>query len=327
MEISSWQQDLQNAIRDPLELLERVGLDGHAVSLPENSLQQFPVRVPAGFADRIQKHRRDDPLLRQILPLAEEDVSVPGFLHDPLRELDRQPAPGLLKKYHGRVLLVTTGICAIHCRYCFRRHFPYADNNPLRDNWRPALDFIRADASINEVILSGGDPLALSDERLASLVEGLRAIPHLKRVRIHSRLPVVLPNRVSAALLALLRSQPLQTILVIHANHANEISAEVKRGLLELHQAGVTLFNQSVLLHGVNDHADALQELSETLFDGRVLPYYLHQLDPVAGAAHFQVDERRARDIMEQLRTRLPGYLVPRLVREQAGAPYKMPVL
>ena len=327
MQISSWQQELQNAIRDPLDLLERVGLDDKMVSLPEHALKQFPVRIPAGFADRIQKYSRDDPLLRQVLPIAEEDVSVPGFLHDPLRELDQQPAPGVLKKYHGRALLVTTGVCAVHCRYCFRRHFPYADNNPLRDNWRPALEFIRSDASINEVILSGGDPLALSDDKLALLLEQLRAIPHLKRLRIHSRLPVVIPNRVSEALLGLLQSPPLKTVLVIHANHPNEIDAEVKKGLNKLHRAGISLFNQSVLLHGVNDEVEALVELSETLFENHVLPYYLHQLDPVAGAAHFRVEEGPMKVLMQGLRTRLPGYLVPRLVREQAGAPYKIPLL
>lgn len=327
MQISRWQHDLQNAIRDPLTLLQELGLDDAVVSLPEESLRQFPVRVPAAFVEKMQKARPDDPLLRQILPLAEEDLSVPGFSHDPLQEMTQLSTPGVLKKYHGRALLVATGVCAVHCRYCFRRHFPYPDNNPARENWQPALDFIRSDTSINEIILSGGDPLALSDDKLAILIKQLQEISHLKRLRIHTRMPVVIPNRISEALIALLESQPLKTIMVIHANHPNEINGDVSNGLHKLHQAGITLFNQSVLLHKVNDDDESLLELSEKLFDNQVLPYYLHQLDPVAGSAHFQVEDHRVKEIMQRLRTKLPGYLVPRLVMEKAGAPYKIPVL
>ena len=318
---------MQNVIRDTRTLLQHAGLDDTNMNLPEASIKEFPVRVPDGFIKKVQKACPDDPLLRQVLPLPEEDRAVAGFSHDPLQETGQLPVPGILRKYHGRALLLTTGACAIHCRYCFRRHFPYKENNPAQDNWQAALDVIRSDTSIHEVILSGGDPLALSDEKLAKLIVQLQDITHLKRLRIHTRMPVVLPSRISDALLILLASQSLQTVMVIHANHPHEIDEEVMDGLTGLIKANVILFNQSVLLHKVNDDADVLVELSEKLFDARVLPYYLHQLDPVAGSSHFQVEAQHMRHIMEQLRTRLPGYLVPRMVREEAGAPYKIPVL
>jgi EF-P beta-lysylation protein EpmB len=242
---------------------------------------------------------------------------------DPVGDLAARAAPGLLHKYRGRALLAMTGACAVHCRYCFRRHFPYADESAVRDP-APALEHIARDAGIHEVILSGGDPLTLSDRRLADLVRSLATIPHLRRLRVHTRLPVVLPTRVTDACLAALTQTRLPCVVVVHANHANEIDEAVGAAFANMRAAGITLLNQSVLLRGVNDDADALAHLSEALFEAGALPYYLHALDKVAGAAHFEVGESRALAVMDALRVRLPGYLVPRLVREQAGAPFKL---
>jgi len=288
----------------------------------------------------MQKGNPRDPLLRQVLPVAEEDIVSPGYTKDPLGECHALRAPGLLQKYQGRVLLMTTSACAVHCRYCFRRHFPHGNahiESPVTPenkrgrgvsgrNFGAALTYIRQDDTIREVILSGGDPLCLSDERLAALAIGFADIPHVQRLRIHTRMPIVLPERVDDALLAWLTETCLQTVMVIHANHPNEIDDQVERALTLLRAAGITLLNQSVLLRGVNDHEDTLAALSERLFAAGVLPYYLHLLDPVSGAAHFAVEQQRAREIMAGLRSRLPGYLVPRLVREVAGARYKIPV-
>jgi EF-P beta-lysylation protein EpmB len=326
MAISSWQDDLRETIRDPGALLDTVALTDQAPALARRALRQFPLRVPPAFTAEMKAGDPEDPLLRQVLPVAAEDRAVPGFNADPLGEHRRQPAPGLLYKYHGRVLLVATGACAIHCRYCFRRHFPYADSNPAREVWRAALDVIRGDETIREVILSGGDPLTLSDDALARLIDLLETVPHLQRLRIHSRMPVVVPDRITPALLALPARTRLQTVVVIHANHAREIGEDAGHSLAALRGTGLTLLNQSVLLKGVNDDVGALTDLSERLFETGVLPYYLHMLDPVAGAAHFRVDEARAQAIMKELRQRLPGYLVPRLVREEEGELAKTPL-
>lgn len=326
MTISSWQSELKQAIRDPRTLVDSTGLVHNHAALPSRATASFPVRVPAAFLNRIQHNDPDDPLLRQVLPATAEDDETAGFSEDPLGESRYQPVPGLLAKYPGRVLLVATGVCAIHCRYCFRRHFPYQENNAGRNDWRPALAAIREDISIREVILSGGDPLSLSDAKLSFLLKELAAIRHVRRIRIHTRIPVVLPGRITERLVNTLTETRPQVIMVIHANHANEIDEDVAVVMTRLHDAGLPLLNQSVLLQGVNDNAAALAELSERLFDCHVLPYYLHMLDPVAGAAHFLVDDDRARGIMDELRTRLPGYLVPRLVREEEGELSKTPL-
>jgi EF-P beta-lysylation protein EpmB len=260
------------------------------------------------------------------MPLAAECQAAPGFDTDPVGDRAAMAVPGLLHKYRGRVLLTVTGACAIHCRYCFRRHFPYGDANPAAGEWRQALAYIGADDSIGEVILSGGDPLTLSDRRLNEFVAQLGAIPHVRRLRVHTRLPVVLPERVTAELLDWLSSTHLKTVVVVHANHANEVDAGVRAALLRLRTSGVTLLNQAVLLRGVNDCVRTLEELSLALFDAGALPYYLHALDRVGGAAHFEVGEAAARAILAELNARLPGYLVPRLVREVAGATGKTPL-
>lgn len=267
-----------------------------------------------------------DPLLRQVLPLGAERESVAGFTGDPVGDLAAMSVPGVLHKYHGRALLTATGACAVHCRYCFRRHFPYGVANAAADRWQTAIDYLEADSSIREVILSGGDPLTLSDRRLAELAQRLDAIPHVRRLRLHTRLPIVLPERVDAALLQWLGRTRLQVVVVVHTNHANEVDAAVTAALKALKVIGIELFNQSVLLRGVNDSADALADLSEALFEAGVTPYYLHLLDKVAGAAHFNVPHAEAKRLVEQLSARLPGYLLPRLVREVAGAPAKLAV-
>lgn len=321
-----WQAELARAVRDPQQLLVLMGLSEHPQLASAATRRQFPLRVPRGYIARMKKGDPNDPLFRQVLPAMEEDQVAPAFSFDPVGDLAAMPSPGLLQKYTGRVLLVTTGACAIHCRYCFRRHFPYADHNPTQTHWGRALDYIAQNESIREVILSGGDPLTLTDTRLAEFVQTLAAIPHIKRLRIHTRLPVVLPERVDARLLAWLAQTPLQKVVVIHANHANELDAKVAAALGELFHAECRLFNQTVLLRGINDQAPILSELSEALFDAGVIPYYLHLLDKVQGAAHFEVDRAAAQHLYRTLRTRLPGYLVPLLVQEQAGAPSKLPL-
>jgi EF-P beta-lysylation protein EpmB len=315
----SWQQALANAVSDADELLTQLGLKQALTVIDKDKIRQFPLRVPQSYVNKMRYGDKHDPLLRQVFPLIDEAYEVEGYHQDPVGDHLAVTSPGMLQKYQGRALLVTTGACAVHCRYCFRRHFPYADSNPLASQWQQTVDQIKNDQSINEVILSGGDPLSLSDDKLARLVDELSAIPHLKRLRIHTRLPVVLPERIDARLLAWVQGCPLKVVMVIHANHANEIDHEAEQALLALQQAGCQLLNQAVLLKGVNDSAEALVNLSERLSDVNVLPYYLHLLDKVAGAQHFDVPEAEAVELIEAIRAQLPGYLVPRLVREIQG--------
>jgi EF-P beta-lysylation protein EpmB len=321
-----WQQALREAVRDPRELLDLLALGGLAPRLSDEAAAQFPLRVPRGFVSRMRHGDPGDPLLRQILPLDEEMRPMPGFGLDAVGDGAAKTAPGVIQKYRGRALLVTTGSCAIHCRYCFRRHFPYAEETAARDGWREAVELIRQDGSIEEVLLSGGDPLSLSNGKLAELTAALADIPHLRRLRIHSRLPIVLPERVDEGLLGWLSALPWPVTLVVHANHANEFDGTVDAALGRLRAAGAQLLNQAVLLKGVNDSVEALAALSERGFAAGVLPYYLHQLDRVAGVAHFEVDDARARALHAGLAARLSGYLVPRLVREIPGDTGKRPL-
>jgi EF-P beta-lysylation protein EpmB len=327
--ISVWQPELAGAVRDPqalVRLLDLPDLPGKRIS--ETASHTFRLLVPHSYLQRMQPGNWHDPLLRQVLPLDDELRVVEGFNHDPVGDQHSVVADGVLHKYHGRVLLVTTGACAVHCRYCFRRHFPYSESNPVKGEWEGALAYIRANPDVREVILSGGDPLTLSDERLTVLFRQLRDIPHVTRIRFHSRLPVVLPSRIDEGFLHLLAQIPQQKVMVIHANHAQELAADdVQQALAALDKAGVSLLNQAVLLRGVNDSVQAQVDLSESLFARRVFPYYLHLLDRVAGAAHFEVPETEALGLMEEMRKRLPGFLVPKLVREIAGEKAKMPVL
>lgn len=322
-----WQQAWREAVRDPRELLAMLGLEMLADGLSDAAAAQFPLRVPRGFIARMRHGDPTDPLLRQVLPILDEDRIVPGFALDAVGDGAARRGGGVIHKYNGRALLIATGSCAVHCRYCFRRHYPYAEDTAAAAGWREAVETIRADASIHEVILSGGDPLSLADHKLAELTDALRGIPHLRRLRIHTRLPIVLPERVDAGLLAWLRGLPWPVAIVVHANHANEFDAAVDAAMAALRDAGATLLNQAVLLRGVNDSLEALADLCERGHAAGVLPYYLHQLDRVAGAAHFEVDDVQALALHAALAARLPGYLVPRLVREVAGAPGKTPLV
>ncbi len=321
----NWQKELAQAFTTPERLLEYLDIDAAPWQAGLAARRLFPMRVPRPFADKMQRGNAQDPLLRQVLPLGEEFEEVPGFVTDPLAEHD-STLPGLLHKYRSRVLLMVRGGCAVNCRYCFRRHFPYADNSPNKEGWQQALDYIKAHPELNEVILSGGDPLMAKDEHLASLISELEQIPHLIRLRIHTRLPVVIPNRLTDELRQRLSDSRLQAIMVLHINHANEIDEHLSTLLNSWRTAGIILLNQSVLLAGINDSAATLSALSEQLFAAGILPYYLHQLDKVAGAAHFAVSDLHAKALMAELLAELPGFLVPKLVREIGGEHSKTPI-
>lgn len=318
----AWQVELAHAIRSRGELFEILGINPPA-GYPDALSADFPLRVPRGFVSRMKPGDINDPLLRQVLPVADEYNRVEGYSTDPLGELNAMPESGLLHKYQGRALLTITGACAINCRYCFRRHFPYSDANPAINDWQPAINYLRDNPDISEIILSGGDPLSLTDERLSHLVDRLASISSLTTLRIHTRFPVVLPERINETFLSWISHLRFNVVIVIHSNHPNEIDAQVGAALHRLNGAGITLMNQSVLLKGVNDQAEILVHLAKKLFSYRVLPYYLHQLDRVQGAAHFAVSEEKAKQLMMDCHARLPGYLVPRLVREVAGEPGK----
>lgn len=315
-----WQQSLKDAVREPRELCRLLGLAPEVEAAAVRAARSFPLFAPRGYVARMRPGDPTDPLLRQVLPLGEELTDAPGYSADPVGDALAVLRPGLLQKYHGRTLMVTTGACAVHCRYCFRRHYPYEESPRSLADWEPAIELIAADPTVHEVLLSGGDPLTLVDDRLAALADRLAEIPHLRRLRIHSRLPIVLPERVTPSLLAWLCGTRLTPIMVVHANHPAEIDATVEHALSNLVDHGIPVLNQAVLLRGVNDSADTLAELCERLVDLRVMPYYLHQLDRVHGAAHFEVEDRVGLAIMEELRARLPGYAVPRYVREVEGA-------
>lgn len=318
-----WQDSLKRAFRSVKELASYLEIE-----LPEGDDHEaahgFSFLVTREFASRIAKGDPNDPLLLQVWPSKKEGIATPGFGIDPVGELDARIESGLMQKYHGRVLMVTTGACAIHCRYCFRRHYPYADEPKSIDQWLPALERIEADCSISEVILSGGDPLMITNAQLHTLVERIEAISHVERLRVHSRLPIVLPNRVDEGLLRILRKSRLSTYVVLHANHCHEIDLSVERKVKQLREAGAVVLNQAVLLHGVNDTVEELEKLCMELVRIGVLPYYLHLLDPVQGAAHFQVSAEAGRQLLRELRKRLPGYAMPEFVQEVAGEASKM---
>ncbi len=321
----NWLKQLANGISDPAKLLEILEIDPSPWQGGFAARKLFAQRVPQSFIDRMEKGNPKDPLLRQVLPLSEEFEVHDGYSNDPLEEQDND-IPGLLHKYRNRALMIVKGGCAVNCRYCFRRHFPYQDNKSGKQAWGQSLDYMAQHPELNEVIFSGGDPLMAKDDELQWLIEHIAQIPHIKRLRIHSRLPVVIPARITDALCQMLSASRLQVVLVTHINHANEINSELTTQLLKLKQAGVTLLNQSVLLKGINDSVDAQVNLSEALFDAGILPYYLHVLDKVQGAAHYFVDDEEAKEIMRGVITRVSGYLVPKLTREIGGRPSKTPL-
>lgn len=316
---ASWKQALSQAFTKPEALFAYLALDPALLPAAIEASRDFSFKVPRGFAARMKKGDIHDPLLKQVLPLGVELQSLPGYSPDPLNENASNPLPGLLHKYQGRVLFITSGTCAINCRYCFRRHFPYEDNNPGKAGWEQVLAYIARDPSIDEVILSGGDPLVNSDTQLGFLMDKLAAIPHVSTVRLHTRLPIVLPERITPELVAILQHPRLKLVVVLHSNHANEIDEAVRAALKALQNAGIVLLNQTVLLRGINDTVPAQTALHKTLFASGVLPYYLHLLDPVAGAAHFQVAEAEAKVLMRNLQKVLPGYLLPKLAKEVPG--------
>ena len=322
----NWRQAWREGVRDSRELLEMLGLDGLASGISSEAAAQFPLRVPRGFVARMRHGDPADPLLRQVLPVLDEERIVPGFGLDAVGDEAARRGGGVIHKYNGRALLIATGSCAVHCRYCFRRHYPYADDSAAAAGWQEAVALVAADPSLHEVILSGGDPLSLANHKLAELTEALRGIPHVRRLRLHTRLPIVLPERVDAGLLGWLHGLPWPVTIVVHANHANEFDPAVDAAMAALRATGASLLNQAVLLRGVNDSVDALADLCERGHAAGVLPYYLHQLDRVAGAAHFEVPDGEALSLHAALAARLPGYLVPRLVREIAGEPGKTPL-
>lgn len=321
-----WQRAMKQAVRDPGELCRMLNLPQEIARAAIESAGSFGLFVPRQYLKRMRPGDPHDPLLRQVLPLTAEAVTAPGFTYDPVADAAAARAPGLLEKYRGRILIVATGACAVHCRYCFRRHYPYAAGPRSLPDWQEALEQIESDASIHEVILSGGDPLTQVDEVLSELAHRLAEIAHVRRLRVHTRLPIMIPERINDSLLSWLCGTRLTPIVVVHANHPAELGGEVDNALARLVDAGTPVLNQAVLLRGVNDSVAALAELCEHLVDLRVLPYYLHQLDRVAGAAHFEVPETEGLELMAQLRVRLPGYALPRYVREQPGAASKIEV-
>ncbi len=315
---TDWQDALRTAFKTPGELLDFLELDSrHRAELAPCD-NEFAQLVPRAFADRMRKGDPRDPLLRQVLPVAKEHETAAGFAGDPLEEV-AVTQRGIVRKYAGRALLIATAACPIHCRYCFRRHFPYTEQMAARDDWRTTVATLAQDTLITEVIASGGDPLSLSNRRLGALIEQLEPLDHVETLRIHTRFPIILPQRIDTDLLELLAATRLKIVIVVHCNHAQEIDQTVDAAIEKLRRAGSTVLNQSVLLRGVNDDADTLVDLSRRLFAAGALPYYLHELDRVAGAAHFEVDSSRALELIDSIRSRLPGYLVPRLVRETPG--------
>ncbi|CAA0350629.1 EF-P beta-lysylation protein EpmB [Klebsiella oxytoca] len=321
-----WLTQLADVVTSPDELLQLLNVDANANLLAGRDAKRlFALRVPRAFIARMEPGNPNDPLLRQVLTSQEEFIHAPGYSTDPLEE-QHSVVPGLLHKYSNRALLLVKGGCAVNCRYCFRRHFPYAENQGTKRNWQKAMEYIAAHPELDEIIFSGGDPLMAKDHELDWLLTQLESIPHIKRLRIHSRLPIVIPARITDTLVARISASSLQVLLVNHINHANEIDTAFRRAMKSLRMAGVTLLNQSVLLRGVNDNARTLADLSNALFDAGVMPYYLHVLDRVQGAAHFMVSDEEARAIMRELLTLVSGYLVPKLAREIGGEPSKTPL-
>jgi len=320
---NSWRDELRLAVRNAAQLIAALELPADTIEPAQRASRDFPIFAPWPYIGRMRKRDPTDPIVRQVLPVESELLTPQGFTADPVGDDSATLGPGLLQKYSSRALLVTTGACAVHCRYCFRRHFPYSDSPRSPDNWQPAIDRIAADPTIDEAILSGGDPLTLVDEHLAELAHRLAEVPHLRRLRVHTRLPIMIPQRVTDELLGWLRGTRLAPIMVIHANHASEIDGPTASAITKLVNAGIPVLNQSVLLAGVNDSVEALIDLSRRLVDLRVMPYYLHQLDRVQGAAHFEVPVNRGLELINQMRSVLPGYAVPRYVQELAGERHK----
>jgi EF-P beta-lysylation protein EpmB len=322
-EEQAWRQQFAQSIRTPKALLESLQFDQQQIQSMLADEQGFSTLVPSSYVQRMQAKNPLDPLLLQVLAQRAEAKVHPDFNHDPLAEADFNPAPGVVHKYQGRALLIAAGHCAINCRYCFRRHFPYEQQQRSRAQWQQSLAVLAQDTELEEIILSGGDPLALTNNALFALIDEIEQLPQVKRLRIHSRLPIVLPARITSALCQRLANSPLQVVLVVHCNHGQEINDEVAAACQQLKQAGVTLLNQTVLLDSINADVDVQCELQQALFNAGVLPYYLHLPDHVAGTQHFFVDRETGQQLHRAMQERLPGYLVPRLVKEEPGKKHK----
>lgn len=319
-----WQKCLQDTLTTPESVAQALDLSEDILSSMMGGHSLFPIKIPRTLLNRIERGNPDDPVLRQFLPLSAELETKAGYSTDPLAEKRANPAPGLLHKFTHRVLLTVTQHCAVHCRYCFRRHFNYAANTPSRQDWQEAFDYIAQDTQIEEVILSGGDPLSLPDAYLSHFIERMASIPHVQTLRIHTRVPVMIPQRITESLLDTLTHHRLHTVMVLHCNHANELNDDVQLACELMKSRGIVLLNQAVLLRGINDTLEAQVALNQNLFNIGVLPYYLHAFDPIQGAHHYDVPDHEAIALMRVLRDRLPGYCVPRLVRELAGAGSKV---
>ena len=321
-ELASWQKELANAVKNPEKLLELLEIEDKSSILSEFARKQFPLIVPLPFVAKMKQGDINDPLLKQVLPIRDEEAIHADYSTDPLQEHE-STLPGLLHKYKSRVLLIVKSGCAINCRYCFRRHFPYQDNNLTKAHLKNIINYLTAHPEVNEVILSGGDPLMSKDDFLDRIITALESVSHLKRLRIHTRLPVVIPNRITPQFVASLKNTRLNVTVVLHINHANEIDSLFQQKIELLHQAGILLLNQSVLLKGINDTSEALINLSEALSSSHILPYYLFLLDKVQGAQHFDLSEKHAKILIKEMSVELPGYLVPKLSREIAGEQHK----
>ena len=323
----SWNQVLAGATKNVKTLLQQLNIPITELTLRQQACLDFPLLVPQPFIDKMEKGNAQDPLLLQVLPQREELDSAEGFINDPLAEKHSNLQKGLIHKYHGRVLVLLSTGCAVNCRYCFRRHFPYHENRIGKNDWQGILDYVSQDSSIEELILSGGDPLMLNDQQLQKFIQQAEAIPHLQRLRIHTRLPVVIPQRITSKLINILHSCRFSCAIVLHINHSHELDPLLIRGLDLLRRAGIILLNQAVLLRDINDDVETQITLSKTLFSAGVLPYYLHLLDKVAGAHHFNVSEKDALALHQQLLLKLSGYLVPKLVKEESGKGSKTPLV
>lgn len=323
---NDWKSALRNTINTPQQLAQAISLSQEAYKGLMHATELFPLKIPISVLSRIQENHLDDPVLRQYLPTEKEMQEHPDYQIDPVGDLNASPLPGIIHKYQSRALIITSQVCAVHCRYCFRRHFPYQDMQLTSKHQEKIIAYLRENPALNEIILSGGDPLSLDDEKLYELIQALESVSHIKTLRIHSRLPIVIPSRVTDRLLDILKNSRFKTVMVLHCNHANEIDEDVESACLKLKQHTDALLNQSVLLRSINDSADVLAELSYRLFDCGVIPYYLHLFDKVQNAAHFDISAKQATIIVDNLRKKLPGYLVPKLVTEIAGEPCKTPV-
>jgi EF-P beta-lysylation protein EpmB len=322
----SWNKELAGATKDVKSLLTQLDIPLSELNQRQQACLDFPLLVPQPFINKMAKGDANDPLLLQVLPQSSELESVEGFISDPLAEKHSNLQKGIIHKYQGRVLVLLSTGCAVNCRYCFRRHFAYNENRIGKNDWQGILNYVAGDTSIEELILSGGDPLMLSDQQLERFIKQAEQIPHLQRLRIHTRLPIVIPQRITDKFINVLQSSRFDCVIVLHINHSNEIDPLLARYLQKIRMAGISLLNQSVLLQGINDSVDDLSQLSKSLFNAGVLPYYLHLLDKVAGAHHFEVDEDRAIQLHQQLLLNLSGFLVPKLVREEPGKASKTPV-